>query len=62
LKALLNNNKKKRKRGQPFTEDLRAEEGLGALFFSASKILGARELQDVKEAAKEQETLDILFM
>jgi hypothetical protein len=54
----LNNNKKKRKRGQPFTEDLRAEEGLGALFFSPSKILRARELQDVKEAAKEQEALD----
>jgi hypothetical protein len=58
IEALNNNNKKKRKRGQPFTEDLRAEEGLGALFFSPSKIHRARELQDVKEAAKEQETLD----
>lgn len=51
----LNNNKKKIKRGKSFTEDLRAEEGLGALFFSPSKILRARELQDVKEAAREQE-------
>jgi len=54
----LNNEKKKRKRGQPFTEELRAEEGLSVLFFSPSKILRARELQDVKEAAKEQEARD----
>jgi len=53
----LNNKQKKRKRGQPFTEDLRAEEGLDVLFFSPSKILRARELQDVV-AAKEQEALD----
>jgi hypothetical protein len=58
IEALNNNNNKKRKRGHPFTEDLRTEEGLGALFFSPSKMLRARELQDVKEAAKEQETLD----
>jgi hypothetical protein len=58
IEALNNNKKKKRKCGQPFTEDLRAEEGLGALFFSPSKILRARELRDIKEAAKEQETLD----
>jgi hypothetical protein len=53
-----NNNNKKRKCGQPFTEDLRAEEGLGAQFFSPSRILRARELRDVKEAIKEQEALD----
>ncbi|TKA24266.1 hypothetical protein B0A54_17654, partial [Friedmanniomyces endolithicus] len=35
-----------------------AEEGLSVLFFSPSKILRARELQDVKEAAKEQEARD----
>ncbi|KAK5707290.1 hypothetical protein LTR17_020825 [Elasticomyces elasticus] len=39
----LNSEKKKRKRGQPFTEELRAEEG---------------ELQDAKEAAKEREALE----
>jgi len=43
---------------QPFTEDLRAEEGLGVLFFSPLKILRARELQNVKVAVKEQEALD----
>jgi hypothetical protein len=54
----LNSEKKKRKRGQPFTEELRAEEGVGVLFFSPSKVQKARELQDAKEAAKEQETLN----
>jgi hypothetical protein len=52
----LNNNKKKRKHGQPFTEDLRAKEGLGALFSSPSKILRARELQDCCEMT--QDTLN----
>lgn len=50
----LNNEKKKRKRGKPFTEELRAEEGVGVLFFSPSKVQKARELQDAKEAAKER--------
>jgi hypothetical protein len=54
----LNGEKKKRKRGQLFTEELRADEGIGALFFSPSKIRRARELQDAKEAAKERETLE----
>jgi hypothetical protein len=54
----LNSEKKKRKRGQPFTEELRAEEGIGVLFFSPSKVQKARELQDVKKAAREQEALD----
>ena len=54
----LNSKKKKRKRGQPFTEKLRAEEGVSALFFSPSKVQKARELQDAKEAAREQEALD----
>ena len=54
----LNSEKRKRKRGQPFTEELRAEEGVSVLFFSPSKIQKARELQDAKEAAKEQEALD----
>ena len=54
----LNNKKKKRKRRQPFTEELRVEEGVSMLFFSPSKVQRARELQDVKEAAKEQEARD----
>jgi hypothetical protein len=53
----LDNNKKKRKRGQPFTEELRVEEGVGMLFFSPSKVQKARELQDAKEAAREREAL-----
>ncbi|KAK0253616.1 hypothetical protein LTR35_018355, partial [Friedmanniomyces endolithicus] len=54
----LNNEKKKRKRGQPFTEELRAEEGVSVLFFSPSKVQKARELLDAKEAAKEREALE----
>jgi hypothetical protein len=54
----LNSGKKKRKRGQPFTEELRAEEGIGVLFFSPSEVQKARELQDVRKAAKEREALD----
>ncbi len=53
----LNNEIKKRKRGQPFTEEIRAEEGFSVLFFSPSKVQKARELQDTKEAAKEREAL-----
>jgi hypothetical protein len=54
----LDSEKRKRKRGQPFTEELRAEEGVSILFFSPSKVQKARELQDAKEAAKEREALD----
>ncbi|KAK3618545.1 hypothetical protein LTR22_026338 [Elasticomyces elasticus] len=57
----LHNEKKKRKREQPFTEDLRVEEGVSVLFFSLSKVQRARELQDVKQAAKEQEARDKVF-
>ncbi|KAK4970439.1 hypothetical protein LTR28_000274 [Elasticomyces elasticus] len=57
----LNNEKKKRKRGKPFTEELRAEEGSGAIFFSPSKVKKARDLQDAEEAAKEQESQDKLL-
>ncbi|KAK3618089.1 hypothetical protein LTR22_026497 [Elasticomyces elasticus] len=57
LKAL-NNKKNKRKRGQPCTEELKAEEGVNVLFFSPSKVQKARELQDAKEAAKEREALE----
>jgi hypothetical protein len=54
----LDDEKKKRKRGRPFTEELRAEEGVGVLFFSPSKVQKAGELQDAKEAAKEREALE----
>jgi hypothetical protein len=47
---------KKKKRGRPFTEDLRAEEDLGALFFSPSKINRAKALQAAKDEAKELES------
>ncbi|KAK4985845.1 hypothetical protein LTR66_005654 [Elasticomyces elasticus] len=52
------NEKKKRKRGQAFTEELRAQDGVSVLFYSPSKVLKARELQNVKEAAKEREALE----
>jgi hypothetical protein len=54
-------NNQKRKRGGPFTEDLRAEEDLGVLFFSPSKVTRARELQAAKEATKDDEALDRLL-
>jgi hypothetical protein len=54
----LNSEKKKKKRGQPFTEELGAEEGISVLFFSPSKVQKARELQDVKKTAREREALD----
>ncbi|KAK5006208.1 hypothetical protein LTR28_006768, partial [Elasticomyces elasticus] len=57
----LNNEKKKRKRSKLFTEEFRAEEGSGAIFFSPSKVKKARDVQDAKEAAKEQETQDKLL-
>lgn len=51
----LSNEKKKRKRGRPLMEEFRGQEGSGTMFLSPSKILKARELQDAKVAAKEQE-------
>lgn len=51
----LNNEKGKRNNGRPLMGNFIAQEGSGALFFSRSRILKARELQDAKEAAKEQE-------
>jgi hypothetical protein len=47
----LNSEKKKKKRSQPFTEELRAEAGVSVLFFSPSKVQKARELQDTRETA-----------
>jgi hypothetical protein len=57
----INNQKRKKKRGRPFTEDLRAEEGLGVHFFSPSKVTRARELQTAKETSKDEEALDRLL-
>ena len=57
----VNAKKEKRKRGRPLTQQLRAEEGLGVLFFSPSKIARARELAATQEAAKDDEALDRLL-
>ena len=57
----INSQKKKRKRGRPFTEDLRAEEGLSVLFFSPSMINRAKELQAAKDEVKELETRNKLL-
>lgn len=48
----IDSEQKKKKRGRPFTEDLRAEEDFGALFFSPSKINRAKALQTAKDEAK----------
>jgi hypothetical protein len=53
--------KNKRKRGRAFTEQLRADEGLGVLFFSPSKVVKARELAAAQESAKDDEALDRLL-
>jgi len=49
------------KRGRSFTEDLRAEENLGALFFSPSKINRAKALQAAKDEEKELEAQNKLL-
>jgi hypothetical protein len=57
----INSEKKKRKRGSAFTEQLRADEGLGVLFFSPSKVAQARELAAAHKFAKDDEALDRLL-
>jgi hypothetical protein len=57
----INNQKRKKKRGRPFPEDLRAEEGLGVLFFGTSKVTRARELQTAMETDEDEEALDRLL-
>jgi hypothetical protein len=57
----INAEKNKRKRGRAFTEQLRAEEGLGVLFFSPSKVVKARDLAAAQESAKDNEDLDRLL-
>jgi hypothetical protein len=57
----IDNQKRKKKRGRPFTEDLRAEEGLRVLFFNPSKLTRARELQTTKETSRDEEALDRLL-
>lgn len=51
----------KNRRGRLFTEDLRAEEDLGALFFSPSKINRAKALQAAKDEEKELEAQNKLM-
>jgi hypothetical protein len=53
--------KNKRKRGRATTEQLRADEGLGVLFFSPSEVIKARELAAAQESAKDDEALDRLL-
>jgi hypothetical protein len=53
----IDSEKKKRKRGSAFTEQLRADEGPGMLFFSPSKVVRARELAAAHEFAKDDEAL-----
>jgi hypothetical protein len=61
LMESIDNEKNKRKRSRAFTEELRAQEGLGVLFFSPSKVARARELQAAKDATKDDEALDRLL-
>jgi hypothetical protein len=53
----IDSEKKKRKCGSAFTEQLRADEGPGMLFFSPSKVVRARELAAAHEFAKDDEAL-----
>ena len=46
------NKKKRRKRSKALFEDLRAQDGQGATFFSPIKIRQAKELKAQKEQAK----------
>ena len=55
LEASLKHEKKRRKRGKGLFEQLRANNGYGAMFFSPSKIQEARDLQIDREAQKEAE-------
>jgi hypothetical protein len=57
----IDSKKNKRKRGSAFTEQLRANEGLGMLFFSPSKVVRARELAAAQEFAKDDEALNRLL-
>jgi hypothetical protein len=50
--------KKKRKRGRGLFEEVRAQDGQGATFFSPRKIKAAKDLLTQKEHAKEQEQRD----
>ena len=49
------NKKKKRRRGKQLFEELRANDGGGAQFFSPTKIQEARDLQTRREEAKVNE-------
>lgn len=57
-KQALLDEKKKRKRGKGLFEEVRAQDGRGATFFSPRKIRAAKDLLTQKEQAKEQEKRD----
>lgn len=50
--------KKKRKRGKALFEEIRAEDGQGATFFSPQKIQQAKDLWQQREEAKKAEQRD----
>ncbi|KAK3614410.1 hypothetical protein LTR56_027273 [Elasticomyces elasticus] len=50
-----NNEKKRRKRGKQLFEELKAQDGHGATFFSPMKIQHAKDLQQQRESAKQTE-------
>lgn len=55
FKQALFDEKKKRKRGRGLFEEVRAQDGHGATFFSPKKIKAAKDLQLRREEVKEQE-------
>jgi hypothetical protein len=56
--AIFDEKKKKRKRGRGLFEEVRAQDGQGATFFSSRKIKAAKDLLTQKEHAEEQEQRD----
>jgi hypothetical protein len=55
LKDTIKHEKKRRKRGKALTEQFRANEGEGAMFFSPAKIQQLRNLDTQRQATKEAE-------
>lgn len=60
FKRALTNEKKKRKRNKGLFEEIRAQDGHGATFFSPTKIQSAKDVLAAKEEAKEQAQRDKL--
>ncbi|KAK0268354.1 hypothetical protein LTS00_017587 [Friedmanniomyces endolithicus] len=55
---VLNNEKKRRKRGKRLFEEFRAQGGQGATFFSPAKIQFAKALLAQKDEARQAEVAD----